>query len=124
MWDKFPYTEAFLAHRAGVEAFDQRRGKDVGRSASLFVVVGMVLVLMASTVQTQSASLEMAACPDRITLGEPVAFIITKTNLLPSDLEWSVKDIPAESVEFVSAAPSQGTCTLRATGTSLTRKAV
>jgi hypothetical protein len=52
----------------------------------------MVLALMAGTVQAQSASLEMAARPDGITLGEPVIFNITKTNLLPSDLEWSVKD--------------------------------
>jgi hypothetical protein len=49
-WDKFPYTEVFLANRTGVEAFDQRRGKDVGPWASLFVVVGMVLVLIVGTV--------------------------------------------------------------------------
>jgi hypothetical protein len=76
-----------------VEAFDQRRGKDVRRSASKFIVVGMALVLMASMVQTHRAFLEMAARPDRVTLGEPVTFTIRKTNLLPSDLEWSVKDI-------------------------------
>ncbi len=34
---------------------------------------------------------------------------ITKTNLLPSDLEWSVRDHLPESMEFVSATPSQGT---------------
>jgi hypothetical protein len=94
----------------------------VGRSASLFVVVGIVLARMSGT--AQSASLRMTARPDRVILGEPVTFIITKTKLLPSDLEWSVKGILSESVKFVSAASSQGTCTLRATGTSSTRKAV
>ena len=68
----------------------------------------MVLALMVGTVQAQSASLEMAARSDRVTLGEPVTFTITKTNLLPSDLEWSVRDILPQSVEFVSAAPSRG----------------
>ena len=64
--------------------------------------------LRVGTVQTQSASLEMATRPNRVILGEPVTFTITKTNLLPSDLEWSVRDILSESVEFVSAALSRG----------------
>ncbi len=34
---------------------------------------------------------------------------MTKTELLSSDLEWSVRDILPESVEFVSGASSQGT---------------
>jgi hypothetical protein len=66
----------------------------------------------------------MTARPDRITLGEPVTFIITKINLLPSDLEWSVKDILWKSVEVRLGVFQPGTCTQRATDTSLTRKAI
>jgi hypothetical protein len=60
------------------------------RSALLFAVVGVGLILAASTAQAQSASLEMTAAPERIVPGEPVTFTITKTNLVPSDLEWSI----------------------------------
>ena len=41
-----------------------------------------------------------------------MTFTITKTNLLPSDLEWSVRDILPESMEFVSVTSSQGSCAL------------
>ncbi len=82
------------------------------RLSSLFVAVSAVLALTTGAASAQSASLEMTAHPDRIVLGEPVTFTITKTNLLPSDLEWSVRDILPESVEFVSATSSQGTCAL------------
>lgn len=54
----------------------------------------------------------MAAHLDRVVLVEPVTFTITKTNPLPSDLEWSVRALLQESVEFVSATSSQGTCAL------------
>ncbi len=73
---------------------------------SLFVAVGMVLALKAGTAAAQqSASLEMTAHPDRVVLGEPDTFTITKTNMLPSDLARSVRDILPESVEFVSRLP-------------------
>jgi hypothetical protein len=39
----------------------------MGRTASLFVAVGMVLALMVGTVQAQSASLRMTTRPDRVT---------------------------------------------------------
>ena len=57
------------------------------RSALLFALVGVGLILAAGPVQAQSASLEMTAAPERLVPGEPVTFTITKTNLVPSDLE-------------------------------------
>ena len=54
----------------------------------------------------------MTADPVSVAVGEPVTFTIEKTNVLPSDLEWSVRDHLPESMEFVSATPSQGTCAL------------
>lgn len=89
------------------------------RLVPFFVAVGMVLALTAGTVSAQSASLEMTVYPDRVVLGEPVTFIITKTNMLPSDLAWSVRDILPESVEFVSATSSQGTCSLLLEGSNV-----
>lgn len=89
------------------------------RLAPLFVAVGMALALTAGTASAQSASLEMTAHPDRAVLGEPVTFTITKTNTLPSDLAWSVRDILPESVEFVSATSSQGTCALLLEGSNV-----
>jgi uncharacterized repeat protein (TIGR01451 family) len=44
--------------------------------------------------------------------GEPASFTITKTNLAPSDLEWSVRDFLPANTEFVSATSSQGSCAL------------
>lgn len=82
------------------------------RSALLFALVGVGLILAAGTAQAQSASLEMTATPERIVPGEPVTFTITKTNLVPSDLEWSIRDYLPASTEFVSATPSQGSCAL------------
>ncbi|HKZ27671.1 MAG TPA: DUF11 domain-containing protein [Rubrobacteraceae bacterium] len=82
------------------------------RSALLFALVGVGLILAAGTAQAQSASLEMTAAPERIVPGEPVTFTITKTNLLPSDLEWSVRDFLPAGAEFVSATYSQGSCAL------------
>ncbi len=84
------------------------------RLASLLVVVGAVLALGAGAAQACACGppppLIMTANPDAVAVGEPVTFTITKTNLLPSDLEWSVRDHLPESMEFVSATPSQGTC--------------
>ena len=54
----------------------------------------------------------MTADPGSVAVGEPVTFTIGKTNVLPSDLEWSVRDHLPASMEFVSATPSQGTCAL------------
>ncbi len=52
------------------------------------------------------------ACAYRVPVGEPVTFTITKTNTLPEDRDWSVRDHLPAGVEFVSAVPSQGTCGL------------
>ena len=84
------------------------------RSALLFAVVGVGLILTVGTARAhaQSASLEMTAAPERVLPGEPVSFTITKTNLVPSDLEWSVRDFLPASTEFVSANSSQGSCAL------------
>lgn len=54
----------------------------------------------------------MTVDPGSVAVGEPVTFTIEKTNVLPSDLEWSVRDHLPTSMEFVSATPSQGTCAL------------
>jgi uncharacterized repeat protein (TIGR01451 family) len=87
------------------------------RLAVLFVIVAHALVVSTSTAmaQAQSASLEMAANSNRVVLGEPVTFTITKTNPLSSDhpqagRDWIVRDFLPAGVEFVSATPSQGSC--------------
>jgi uncharacterized repeat protein (TIGR01451 family) len=54
----------------------------------------------------------MTASSDRVVLGKPVAFTITKTNLLPFDRDWSVRDFLPASMEFVSATSSQASCAL------------
>lgn len=83
------------------------------RTITVLALAAMIAVLLAaSTAQAQSDSLKMMASSDRVALGEPVTFTITKTNLLPSDLEWSVRDHLPQSMEFVAATSSQGTCTL------------
>ena len=63
--------------------------------------------------QVQNSSLGMTASLDRVAVGEPVTFTITKTNVLPSDQDWSVRDHLPTGVEFVSATSSQGTCALQ-----------
>jgi uncharacterized repeat protein (TIGR01451 family) len=87
------------------------------RLAILFVIVGHALLVGTgtATAQVQSASLTMVANSDRVLLGEPVTFTITKTNPLPSDhpqvgRDWTVRDFLPAGVEFVSATPSQGSC--------------
>ena len=83
------------------------------RLAVLSVIVGHALVVStgAAMAQAQSASLEMTADSDRVVLGEPATFTITKTNPLPSNhpqagRDWIVRDFLPAGVEFVSAAPS------------------
>jgi uncharacterized repeat protein (TIGR01451 family) len=51
----------------------------------------------------------MTADPGNVSVGEHVTFTLGKTNILSSDLEWSVKDHLPTSMENVSATPSQGT---------------
>ena len=87
------------------------------RLAVLFVIVGHTLIVSAGTAmaQVQSASLEMVADSDRVVLGEPVTFSITKTSSLPSDhsqagRDWIVRDFLPAGVELTSATPSQGSC--------------
>ncbi len=87
------------------------------RLTILFVIVGHALVFSTSTVmaQAQSGSLEMVADSNRVVLGEPVTFTITKTNSLPSDhpqagRDWIVRDFLPAGVELVSATPNQGSC--------------
>ena len=87
------------------------------RLAVLFVIVGHALIVSTGTAmaQVQSASLEMMADSDRVALGEPITFSITKTNPLPSDhpqagRDWIVRDFLPAGVELISATPSQGSC--------------
>ena len=60
--------------------------------------------------QIQNTSLSMTATPQSVTVGEPVTFTITKTNNLPDDSNWSVRNHLPASMEFASATSSQGTC--------------
>ena len=83
------------------------------RLASVLVVVGAVLGSAAGAAQACACGpppLFMTADPGSVAVGEPVTFTIGKTNVLPSDLEWSVRDHLPASMEFVSASSSQGTC--------------
>jgi uncharacterized repeat protein (TIGR01451 family) len=59
-----------------------------------------------------NAGLDQTASSYRVPVGEPVTFTITKTNTLPDDRDWSVRDHLPAGVEFGSAVPSQGTCDL------------
>ncbi len=59
-----------------------------------------------------NAGLDQTASSHRVPVGEPVTFTITKTNTLPDDQEWSVRDHLPAGVEFGSAVPSQGACAL------------
>jgi uncharacterized repeat protein (TIGR01451 family) len=83
------------------------------RIVTLVLALAMTVAILAAgaaQAQVQSTSLLMTANPDSVAVGEPVTFTITKTNSLPSDRDWSVRDhLPAE-MEFDSAASSQGTC--------------
>lgn len=57
-----------------------------------------------------NAGLDQTASSYTVPVGEPVTFTITKTNTLPDDQDWSVRDHLPAGVEFVSAVPSQGAC--------------
>lgn len=85
--------------------------------AVLFLIFVCALVVSTGTTmaQAQSASLEMAADSNKVGLGEPVTFTITKTNPLPPDhpqvgRDWIVRDFLPAGVELISATPSQGSC--------------
>lgn len=91
------------------------------RVLSALALVMMIAVLVAAPVQAyacgalaqgQRLPLFMIANPQSVALGEPVTFTIAKTNVLPSDLEWSLRDHLPPGLEFVSASPSQGSCAL------------
>lgn len=60
--------------------------------------------------QIQNTSLSMTATPQSVIVGDPVTFTITKTNPLPNDQDWSVRDHLPASMEFGSGNSSQGTC--------------
>ena len=62
--------------------------------------------------QGQPLPLFMMANPQSVALGEPVTFNVAATNLLPSDLDYSVRDHLPEGLQFVSATLSQGSCAL------------
>src|SRR5215210_1699184 len=85
------------------------------RLAVLFVIVGHTLIVSTGTAMAQGASMEMTANSNRVVIGEPVTFTITKTNpLLPdhpqAGRDWIVRDFLPAGVEFVSATPNQGSC--------------
>jgi len=91
------------------------------RLLSALALAMSIAVLVAAPVQAcecgaqaqgQRLPLFMIASPQSVALGEPVKFTIAKTNVLPSDLEWSVRDHLPPGLEFVSASSSQGSCAL------------
>lgn len=83
---------------------------------ALAVTIGVLIAAPAQACacapwsQLENPALIMTASPETVGVGEPVTFIITKTNLLPNDQDWSVRDHLPASLQFVSATPSQGTC--------------
>ena len=80
------------------------------RRITTMLTMMTITLLAAGTAQAQSAPMAMTANPDRIFVGDPVTFTITKTNVLPFDHDWHVRDFLPVGVEFVSATPSQGFC--------------
>lgn len=72
----------------------------------------IITVLAVGTAQAQGSSLIMTSDPPEVAVGEPVTLTITKTNRLPSDHDWQVRDFLPTGMEFVSATSSQGSCAL------------
>jgi uncharacterized repeat protein (TIGR01451 family) len=71
-----------------------------------------ITVFVVGTAQAQSSSLTMTADPPEVAVGEPVTLTITKTNNLPSEHKWQVRNFLPTGMEFVSATSSQGYCAL------------
>jgi uncharacterized repeat protein (TIGR01451 family) len=83
------------------------------RMTMVLALAMTIAVLVAGPAQACACSsppLAMAPKPDRVGLGEPVTFTVGKTNILPSEGDWSVRDHLPAGLEFVSATSSQGTC--------------
>ena len=79
---------------------------------ALAVTIAILVAAPAQACACSSPPLAMTPKPDSVALGEPVTFTIGKTNVLPSEGDWSVRDHLPAGVEFVSAISSQGTCDL------------
>lgn len=83
---------------------------------ALVMTIGVLVAVPAQAcacaplAQLQNDSLSMTASFPTVAVGEPVTFNITKTNLMPTDQDWSVRDHLPASMEFVSATSNQGTC--------------
>ena len=80
------------------------------RTMIALTLAAAITVLAVGTAQAQDSSLTMTAEPPEVTVGEPVTLTITKTNNLPSDHDWQVRDFLPTGVEFASATSSQGSC--------------
>ena len=83
------------------------------RMTMVLALAMTIAVLVAGPAQACACSsppLAMTAKPDRVALGEPVTFTVGKTNVLPSEGDWSVRDHLPAGLEFVSATSSQGIC--------------
>jgi uncharacterized repeat protein (TIGR01451 family) len=99
-------------------------GEEIEMKKRMLTVLALamaVAVLVAAPVQAcacgaqaqgQRLPLFMIANPQSVALGEPVTFTIAAANVLPSDLDLSVRDHLPAGLEFVSASPSQGSCAL------------
>ena len=89
---------------------------EVKKQMMTLLALGITIAVLAAGMaqaQVQNASLEMTANSDTAAVGEPLTFTITKTNLLPNDFTWYVRDFLPAGVEFVSATSSQGDCALK-----------
>ncbi len=91
-------------------------GKRAGRPMVFVLAVIAAVGVMAGGALAQDGVLELSksASPNPATVGEPLTFTLTQTNNRPFDLdEPDIRDFLPDSVEFVSATPSQGVCELR-----------
>ena len=79
---------------------------------ALAMVIAVLLTAGVAQAAQRPLTLSMSASADAVGVGEPVSFTITETNNQPFALdEVGIRDSLPANVEFVSATPSQGTCT-------------
>jgi len=104
-----------MADRRNLSKTSEEKIEMKKRMITVLALAMTVAVLIAAPAQACACSsppLAMTPKPDRVALGEPVTFTIGKTNVLPYEGDWSVRDHLPAGVEFVSATSSQGACDL------------